>query len=826
MGLNRWREIGQKLTRMDRAELRDRLRQEFAKRRDSALGRVGYDFAGNSQTLTNVTSGKFFFAGDSVSQILELLCQRFPGYAERTVQLADQICSHRFNLLGYAGLDYGSPIDWHLDAVHGKRAPREAFYKVRYLDFAEVGDSKVTWELNRHQHLITLAKACRLTNDRRYADEILRQWRHWQEENPYPVGTNWASSLEAAFRSLAWLWTYHVLEGFSGVPDFRQEWLRGLAIHGRHMERYLSTYFSPNTHLLGEGVGLFFLGVLCPELAAAERWKSLGWKIVLNQAERQVLADGMHFEQSTYYHVYALDFFLHASLLASVNNIAIPKSFEETLQKMLTALCLLGRGGPPPRFGDDDGGRLFDPSRNRSEHLLDPLATGAILFQRGDYKSTARGLREETVWLLGAEGVKVWDELEESEVPKESSALPDTGFYLLAAEKSQLVVDAGPQGIQNGGHGHADALSVCLKSNGSSLLIDPGTYEYVGPSGDRDVFRGTAMHNTLRVDGVDQAEAATPFSWRRLTRSKTEQWIQGKSFDLLVASHDGYQRLEPPVTHQRWVVSLRNGLYLVRDVVRNFVRDGKGRHRVEVAWHLGPDLQLVREHTYRMKNATNGLSLLPCLTEGWSQEVRRESWSPAYGQKSPMTTVNFSAVRALPAEFAVLLVTWDEIGPELGTNAPSFACVGSERGESKRGHDEREQEINAYRYVQGGGEYLFAFSSGGKPWRIDSMTSDAEFVCRKRGPGGTDRVILCGGSYARVDGGPELRCPRPVQWAELTLNGTAQAIFSSDVIADTSADVTASASAMEGQSVSVSSPESPDSSSDVSRNAVSSNTDS
>ena len=54
-----------------------------------------------------------------------------------------------------------SQIDWHCDRVHGKCAPRKPWFRVKYLDFAEVGDSKVTWELNRHQHLVTLAKAYR-----------------------------------------------------------------------------------------------------------------------------------------------------------------------------------------------------------------------------------------------------------------------------------------------------------------------------------------------------------------------------------------------------------------------------------------------------------------------------------------------------------------------------------------------------------------------------------------------------------------------------------------------------------------------------------------
>ena len=62
----------------------------------------------------------------------------------------------------------GLEIDWHCDRVHGKRAPRKPWFRMKYLDFAEVGDSKVTWELNRHQHLVTLAKAYRLTGDQKF----------------------------------------------------------------------------------------------------------------------------------------------------------------------------------------------------------------------------------------------------------------------------------------------------------------------------------------------------------------------------------------------------------------------------------------------------------------------------------------------------------------------------------------------------------------------------------------------------------------------------------------------------------------------------------
>ncbi len=764
MKLKDWRQSKERLAKMDREELSVRARQELDKRQDGILSRLGFDFARNSVNSVASKRGNFFFGPDSIDSLLALLRQRLPGQAEQIVGQAEKICQHRFDLLGYETLDYGSVIDWHFDAVHGKRAPQRVFYRVHCLDFEEAGDSKITWELNRHQHFVTLAKAYRLTGSARFADELLRQWRDWRGDNPYPVGINWASSLEAAFRSLSWIWSYQLLEGSPGLPDFRDEWLPGLALHGRHIERYLSTYFSPNTHLLGEGVGLFFLGVLCPELASAERWKSRGWEIILRESDRQVRADGFHFEQSTYYHVYALDFFLHSAVLASINNIPIPSSLEQTLQKMLTALCSLGRCGMPPRFGDDDGGRLFDPRRNHGEHLLDPLATGAILFQRGDLKSVATGLREETIWLLGADGVRRWDQLESSHNPIKSSALENSGLYFLATAEpaAQLVLDAGPQGAQSAGHGHADALSICLQSP-SPLLIDPGTCQYIEEGGDRGLFRGTAMHNTLRVDGADQSETAGPFSWKRLTQTKVEQWIQGPSFDLLVASHDGYQRLPQPVTHRRWVLSLKNGRYLVRDLV-----EGRGRHRLDISWHLGPDLVSVGQNVFSVRGRSQGLALVPVQGDGWAEEVHKEAWSPVYGQKAPMTVLNFGTTTDMPAEFAILLVTLEEVHPY----ARSFARIGEQKSESR---------VNTYRYSDESGECVFFFGEPGKPWRQNGVSSDAEFVCWKVSPGSPDRLlILCNGSYTEIEGGPKLRCRRAVRWCELVLRGGRRMVQSSD----------------------------------------------
>ena len=747
-----FRHLVKRLGNMSWDEGRDRCRQAIAKRADALRARVGFELQGCELQNPAGSAGRFFFSATSVASICALLRQRLPERVQHILTQAEKICEHRLDLLGYVDLDCGRPIQWHSDAVHGITAPKKPFFRIKYLDLKTVGDSKVTWELNRHQHLVTLAKAYRLSGDRRFAQEIVAQWRHWQVKNPYPTGINWASSLEIAFRSLSWLWFYHLLEGTGVLPDnFRAEFIRAQALNGRHIGRYLSTYFSPNTHLLGEAVALFFLGVLCPELASAERWKSDGWRIIRQQSLCQVRADGFYFEQSTYYHVYALDLLLHSILLAKANGIEVAEDFTEIVEKMLHTLSLLGRNGPPPFLGDDDGGRLFDPSRNRRQHLLDPLSTGAIHFHRPDFKAVAGDLREETLWLVGTAAAGEWDALPEVAPAPNSTALQDSGLYLMKPDAStQLIVDAGPQGTHGAGHGHADALSVAMQHDGHSLLVDPGTFVYVGNDGDRETFRGTSAHNTIRVDGQDQSHSAGVFSWDRLTRTTVNRWIKGQTFDLLAARHDGYSQLPSPVLHARWVIAFKFGFSFIRDLLH-----GEGDHQIDVSWHLAPELRRVAPNVYASTDRSLGLTLITSDAPNCLKEDRQSWWSPCYGKKEISTVVNLTMRARLPVELATILLP-----ASIGDESPVLVS------DCEPGSD-----IQAYHYAAATGIWSVFFADSGKPWQHGHISSDAEFVAWHRAPGvGNQVLIFCNGSFLDLEGKRWLHTSKVVESCELILN--------------------------------------------------------
>jgi hypothetical protein len=747
-------------------ELHTRVGQEVNKRLDLARYRIGLQRQRNGLRHPEVqaaTGGRFFFSPADLPVLTDLLRQRLSAEVEAIIREADGICRHRFRLLAYIDLDYGPEIDWHLDAVHGKSAPREPWFKIQFLNFAEVGDHKVTWELNRHQHLVTLAKAWRLTGEVRYVDELVAQWHSWQNANPYPLGINWASTLEVAFRSLSWLWARELLADCEAVsPAFRMELQRALGLNGRYIERYLSTYFSPNTHLLGEAVALFFIGTLCPEIPAARRWQQRGWRIVTQEAEHQVRPDGVYFEQALYYHVYALDFLLHARQLAACNNIAIRAGFDQTLVRMLEVLSALSQAGPPDGFGDDDGGRVFNPRRNRVEHLTDPLALGAGIYGHADFKR-ASDVTEEAIWLLGIEGVKRIDEMPASPPALESKSFEAGGLYVMTGsgrESGQLVVDAGPQGTGRSGHGHADALSVSASVGGRRCLIDPGTCCYIDGTGERDQFRGTGAHNTLRVDGQDQAVPDGPFAWSAIPSVRAERWLRGGTFTLFSGSHTGYARLPDPVVHHRFVLHVSRGthvsvdgsdagFWLVRDVA-----EGREPHQLEIFWHLASNLTVTHEADVFKAAASNlpigggssgtpRLALMPARESGWNYQVISSWVSPAYGAKEAAPVVHFSTRTRLPAECTTLL------RPECGVandreKSATFSKVGMEFGNT-----------SAYRYDEGSCSHYFVFAStneSSQRWGLGGWASDAAFFYGRIEETRPVHLIVCDGSFAEFNG--------------------------------------------------------------------------
>jgi hypothetical protein len=749
-----WLEKWSRIKRLTWDEVHTRARQQLGKRLDATLLRHTF----RPEPIEIVEAGRhgnFFFSETDLPERIRLLREHLPGEVAAILNEADEICRHRFRLLGYVDLDYGDEIDWHLDAVHGKRSPLKPWHKINFFDFAQIGDHKVTWELNRHQHLVTLAKAWLFTHDSRYSNELISQWYGWRKANPYPIGINWASSLEVAFRSLSWIWVDQLLADCPELSgQFNTDLLRGLALNGRYIERYLSTYFSPNTHLLGEAAALFFIGALYPQIASAARWQKKGLEILLQQAERQVHTDGVYFEQSLYYHVYALDLFLHARLLASRNKIEVSANFDEVLKKMLAVLKALSQSGPALGFGDDDGGRLFNPRRNRGEHMADPLAIGAIVFQDEQLRAAAT-LTEETIWLFGKQATAFFSGASAS-VPSSSQSFSIGGLYISPdAENSsqQIVIDAGPLGAMRAGHGHADALSVKYSAHGRPCLIDSGSFCYMSSGDERNSFRGTGAHNTLRIDELDQAVPDGPFAWKELPSVRAESWIAGETFTYFSGSHTGYLRLSDPVLHRRFVFHLDKGFWMVRDTA-----EGKTAHVLETFWHIDPNLVTRQSRgSFIVANAadeelTEGIAFVPVNDSEWDCRISSGHVSPVYGLAEPAEVLRCRAEIRLPAEHAMavrlLAANGDAPGQLVRVKAQSLES----------------NSITVYEYTENGRAHFLIFRDPEKKdWKFGDWESDAEFLYYCAEGQRISQIAACRVSFIKYHGEVLVSASRPVE---------------------------------------------------------------
>jgi hypothetical protein len=633
------------------------------------LERKGVVAAGCRGSRTYPTRDRFFqaassrfFAGATQPPPVELADVR------RTFAAADRLCDGRFSLLGHREMSFGDPVDWHLDPISGTRSPFVHWSHLDPLDHQMVGDSKVVWELNRHQWLLQLGQAYRFTGNEHYAATFASAMRAWMDANPAGVGINWASSLEVALRIVAWCWALFL---FRGSPALTEELfsdiLRSIDTHAAYVERHLSHYFSPNTHLTGEALGLLYAGVVCAELERAPRWRAIGARVLVEQIGRHALADGVYFEQSTYYQRYTVDIYLQFLLLAARNRMTLPAVVAQRVQQMLDFLLVVRHpDGSMPQIGDGDGGRILPLVRRTSDDPRDLFSTAAAFFHRPDYAWAAETLAFETFWLLGQNGVAAFDALiPAAPTTRASSAFLDGGYAVMRsgwdAHAHELIFDAGPLGCpHSAGHGHADLLSVQCCAFGSPYFQDAGTFCYTSEPAWRDFFRSTAAHSTLLVDGIGQATPAGPFSWKTAPRARLRRWASTEAYDLADAEHDGYCTLPDPVVHRRRVLFVKPHYWVIVDDL-----DGRAAHQVELRFQYAPMPVAIDDTPWVRARGPNGHALLVGAFTTVPLKIRIvtgqltpiEGWvSKDYGQREPAPMAVYAAATSLPLRIVTLVV--------------------------------------------------------------------------------------------------------------------------------------------------------------------------
>lgn len=345
--------------------------------------------------------------------------------------------------------------------------------------------------------------------------------------HPYPV----------SLRLFAWL--AHAPWLLCGAPDrFRRAFDRALSRQARHLARCVEWDVGGN-HAIKNLKALIAAGRAIPghEAAGRRALQDLEW-----QAGRQILADGAHYERSPSYHLQVLMDLMDVRAVVEPD---VPGWLDDGIGRMGRALAAY-------RLGDGGLG-LFNDGDVGEPRLLSAVAGGP-----------------------GA-----------GEAP---AALPDAGYYRLAAGDAVVLFDAGrccPDDLP--AHAHADCLSFEMSVGDHRLIVNSGTFAYQDPAW-RNRLRGTASHSTVAIDDADSAEVHGVFRLGRRPRQVRGAQYEDETARIAEGSHDGYRHMG--WTHSRRLALDADGRRLTGS---DMISAGGGAQRGGQAiarFHLHPQVTL------------------------------------------------------------------------------------------------------------------------------------------------------------------------------------------------------------------------------------------
>lgn len=406
----------------------------------------------------------------------------------------------------------------------------------------------------------------------------------WIEENPAPVGNGW-EPYPTSLRIVNWTkWA------LAGNPMAART-AHSLAVQVRQLRRRLEIHLLGN-HLWANAKALVFAGAFF-ECTEADAWRSKGLDLLTREIEEQILADGGHFERSPMYQCILLEDILDLIQLAKV----YPRLFDDgTILRWRDAAARMLRW--LRIMTHPDGGISFFNDA--------ALAIAPGWAALNDY-AQALGLESDQGQL------------------KPLEILAESGYVRMQAGAAVLIADVGPVGPDYlPGHAHADTLSFELSLHGQRVLVNGGTSTYEG-NVLRLQQRGTAMHNTVEVDGQDSSEVWGTFRVARRARPRNVTWHDNNGALELSASHDGYMRLPGRVMHARsW--HLGDGWLKVTDSLSGQYTTARAMFRFSPTFERALDSkQMLASETLRVHWQAHGAA----------GSVTSSTWYPRFGEEQP-----------------------------------------------------------------------------------------------------------------------------------------------------------------------------------------------
>jgi asparagine synthase (glutamine-hydrolysing) len=559
--------------------------------------------------------------------------------------------------------DFGDPPDWQLDPITHTQWDRTKDLMRAISASDALLDVKSTWEIGRFSHAYLIARAAAFFPEHRaqFASAMLSQMRNFEAANVFGLGVHWTSGQEVAFRLLAWVFVLDTLllqsqEAREARALVADTLVAGATWIERHINYARGAVY--NNHLLSEALGLFAVGVLLPAAPSASRWRTLGRRLLDQEAERQFYEDGAYICQSHNYHRLAIHDLLWAAMFARSSGDRPSVSWLRALDRSLTFLVSHQNPGDGrlPNYGANDGSHALQVACCDVSDFRPTLQTVSVLV-RNERLYEPGPWDEAVAWLLGPDAL---DAAPLRPPRRRSASFGPTGFHVLRGSDASSFV-AFRCGTLKDRFSQVDMLHADVWWRGQNVLVDAGSYRYNGYPEWHRHFMGTGVHNTVVIDGRDQMLHFRTFKVLYWTRAALRRFVEHDEWALVEGEHYGYTRHPGRCEHRRTILQFGNDTWVVVDRIT-----GTGSHKARLHWLCG-------EFAYQHAPGTGGLvletpsgpfavnvvdtsgtPLRGTVAEG--QVAPPRGWqSRYYGEKQPVPSLEVIAEGLLPQVFVSVL---------------------------------------------------------------------------------------------------------------------------------------------------------------------------
>ncbi|HEY2359554.1 MAG TPA: alginate lyase family protein [Candidatus Angelobacter sp.] len=523
-------------------------------------------------------------------------------HAYRDRKIAEDVCAGKFTENGVT-LELGLDPSWLVAGL-----PHDEEWQIAWIKF---------------YFGLDLAAAFAETGEARFQHAWERLVASWIRQVPADFGPTDA----IARRIQNWIYAWNIFADsphFAGLSEGLDEKIvANVAQQTRYLRNHLT---AERNHRTLELYALLIVALALPEAALDADLLDFVMEAFCQNLLTDVRPDGVHREHSTHYHMMVLRSYLGARENVRRFGLSFPREYDQRLERACEFAMHCHRpDGGIPTLSDSDAGNYSDL-----------LQLAASMLSRADFLYAATA---------GAEGVPP---------QKRYVSFPDAGYYLQRSDwgKSQtpfeqesfLIFDCGPLG--DGGHGHYDMLNVEIAAGGKSLLIDPGRYTYSEhPPNFRHWFKGTAAHNTVCIDGLDQVAYRRGKPKKPLPQARLIERWSAPGFDLLcgTAQSPCYE-----VVHTRRIFFIADEYWIICDSLA-----GERPHRFDLRFHLSPETW---DRVHLIGNTVCAPDLALVFSRGSSLQIDPGWFAPLYGVKQEAPVISASIEGANSAEFVTVLV--------------------------------------------------------------------------------------------------------------------------------------------------------------------------